>query len=131
MKEHVHKFIQQCSNCQVNKGEYTAPAGLLQPLLIPEEVWSSVGLDFITGLPKSKELDVTLVVVDRLTRYAHFIGLNHPFTVSTVAQAFLDNIYKLHGLHTSLVYDRVSIFTSRFLRELMERMRVRLNMSIV
>jgi Integrase zinc binding domain len=89
LKEFVHTFVQHCSNCQLNKGEHTVPAGLLQPLPIPNEAWSSVGLDFITGLPKSKGLEVILVAVDRLTKYAHFIGLSHPFTASSVAQAFL------------------------------------------
>lgn len=76
--------------------------GLLQPLSIPEEAWSSVGLYFITGLPKSKGKDVILVVVDSLTKYAHFIPLSHAYTAPEIASVFLDHIYKLHGLYPPL-----------------------------
>jgi hypothetical protein len=58
------------------------------------------------------------VVVDKLSRYAHFIGLSHPYTVSTVAAAYMDNVHKLHGMPESIVFDRDNIFTSRFWREM-------------
>lgn len=128
MKEAVHKFVQECANCQLNKGEHVAAPGLLQPLPIPQEAWNSVGMDFITRLPKSKGQEVILVVVDRLTKYSHFIGLAHPFTTVTVAQAFMDHIYKLHGLPLTIISDRDPVFTSRFLQELMRKLEVQLNM---
>ena len=87
LKEAVHSYVQACTNCHLNKGEHVPSPGLLQPLPVPAEAWSSIGMDFITGLPKSKGYEVIFVVVDRLTKYAHFIGLAHPFTASTVAQA--------------------------------------------
>lgn len=80
--------------------------GLLQPLLIPLVAWSQFSIDFIEGLPVSSRIDVVMVVVDRLTKYVHFIGLKHPYTAATVAQAYLDNIFKLHGLPNSIVSDR-------------------------
>jgi Integrase core domain len=100
-------------------------------LPIPDNAWVSIGMDFITGLPKSKGFEVILVVVDKLTKYGHFISLTHSFTASTVAQVFMDNIYKLYGLPTSIISDRDLIFTSRFWKELMAKLGVSLNISIV
>jgi transposase InsO family protein len=77
-----------------------------------------VCLDFIEGLPKSNRFDIILVVVDKFTKYAHFIPLSHPFAALQVAQAYMDHIYKLHGLPDSLVSDRDRIFTSAIWREL-------------
>lgn len=71
-----------------------------------------VCLDFIKGLPKSARFDTILVVVDKFTKYGHFIPLAHPFSALQVAQAFLDNVYKLHGLPQSIVSDRDRVFTS-------------------
>jgi transposase InsO family protein len=87
-------------------------------------------MDFIEGLPKSDGKDVILVVVDPLTKYAHFIPLSHPFTAITVARVFLENIYKLHGVPTRRVSDRDKIFTSKFWRELCKRLGITLLFSI-
>jgi Integrase zinc binding domain/Integrase core domain len=129
MKDDVIKFIQTCPNCQMDKNEHIHTPGLLQPLPIPEEAWCSVGIDFITGLPKHASKDVIMVVVDRLTKYAHFIALSHPYTAVTVAQAFFNNVYQFHGLPTSIVFDRDPVFTCRFWKELMHLLGITLNMS--
>ena len=86
-------------------------------------------MDFVEGLPKSGHFNCILVVVDKLSKYAHFIGLQHPFTVSTVTAAFMDNIYKLHGMPESIVTDRDRIFTSRFWREIAALTGTKLKMS--
>lgn len=71
-------------------------------------------MDFIEGLPKSNGKEVIMVVVDRLTKYAHFIALNHHFTAQTVAEEFLNHVFKLHGLPSVIVNDKDAIFLSGF-----------------
>jgi hypothetical protein len=75
-------------------------------------------MDFIEGLPKSNKYDTIMVVIDKYTKYAHFIALAHPFSALTVAQAYLDSVYKLHGLPQGIVSDRDKIFTSAVWKEL-------------
>jgi len=79
---------------------------LALPLPVTEEAWNSVSMDFICGLPRAEGKEVIFVVVDRLTKYAHFIPLAHPYTASSVALIFLDQVYRLHGLPSSIISDR-------------------------
>ncbi|KAJ3684022.1 hypothetical protein LUZ61_013186 [Rhynchospora tenuis] len=128
MKLDVYQYVKECDNCQQNKVENIKPPGLLQPLPIPEDAWNSVSMDFITGLPKSEGKEIILVVVDRLTKYAHFMSMKHPYKASDVAQLFLENVYKLHGLPQNIVSDRDPVFTSLFWQEIMGTLGVKLNM---
>lgn len=114
MKADVESYIKQCSVYQHNKHSHQHPSGLLQPLPIPEAVWQDITMDFIEALPKSDGYSVILVVVDRLTKYAHFLPVKHPYTAISIAKLFLDNIVKLHGLPKSIVSDRDPIFVSHF-----------------
>lgn len=99
------------------------------PLPVPDQAWQMVTLDFIEGLPRSKSYNCILVVVDKFSKYAHFSPLSHPFTALTVAQAYMDNVYKLHGMPMQLVSDRDKIFTSNLWQELFKLSGTELNMS--
>jgi hypothetical protein len=86
-------------------------------------------LDFIEGLPKSNHYDTILVVIDKLTKYAHFLCLSHPCTAITVAKAFLAHIYKLHGMPSVIISDRDWVFTITLWQELFKLTDTTLNMS--
>ena len=87
-------------------------------------------MDFIEGLPKYEGKDYIMVIVDRLTKYGHFIGLVHPYIAQEVARVFLDQVIKLHGAPKAIVSDRNKIFTSLLWKELMGLLGVKLHMSI-
>ncbi|KAK6162053.1 hypothetical protein DH2020_001894 [Rehmannia glutinosa] len=97
MKKDVIQRIGACDVCKMNKADGSPYPGLLQPLLIPDQAWTHISMDFIEGLPKSGGKNVILVVVDRFTKYAHFVALSHPYTAPLIAKIFLDSVYKLHG----------------------------------
>ena len=87
-------------------------------------------MDFIYGLSRSQRMDVIMVVVDRLTKYVHFIALSHPYSAAKVAYLFAQHVFKLHGMPTSLVSNRDLVFTAKFWAELMRLQGVQLAMSI-
>jgi hypothetical protein len=118
LKTNVQKFVAECVVCQQNKVETIKTPGLLQPLSIPSQCWEEVSMDFITGLPKSEGKSFIMVIVYRLTKYAHFCALSHPFKASTVATAFMETVQKLHGSPKIIVSDRDPIFTGHFWTEL-------------
>ena len=79
LKQAVDNFVATCPVCQKNKGENCSYPGYLDPLQLPDMMWTHLSMDFIEGLPKSNGHDVILVVVDRLSKFAHFIPLSHPY----------------------------------------------------
>jgi hypothetical protein len=91
--------VAECKVCQQQKGETVASLGPLQPL-------PDISMDFIDDLPSSHGKTTIFVVVARLIKYAHFCLVGHPYTASTIAQLFVDNIVKLHGVAQSIVSDR-------------------------
>lgn len=122
-------YVKSCSVCQRNKTEHLHPVGLLQPLAVPSAVWEDISMDFIEGLPRVRGKSVILTVVDRFSKYAHFIALGHPYTALSVAKTFYDDIIRLHGIPCSIVSDRDPVFTSTFWKELFRFTNTKLNMS--
>lgn len=125
----MENYVEQCQVCQQAKSLRTKPAGLLQPLPPPQRPWAEITLDFIEGLPSSEGANSILVVVDRLTKYGHFLPLHHPYTAMSVAKLFVDQIVRLHGVPLTIISDRDKIFTSTFWRELFKTMGIVLHYS--
>ena len=122
----VRDYVRGCAVCQRNNTEHLLPAGLLQPLPVPEHVWSDIAMNFVEGFPRVGGKSVVLTVVDRFSKMAHFIALSHPYSASLVARAFFNNIVRLHGIPCSIVSDRDTVFTSSFWEELFKLANVRL-----
>jgi hypothetical protein len=129
MKNQIKEFVQSCMTCQQAKPERVKYPGLLEPLPTPDGAWKMVTMDFIEGLPQSGKFNSIMVVVDKFTKYAHFIPLCHPFTAAKVAAAYMDNVFKLHSLPKVMISDRDPIFTSKFWKEFFSMMGSELRMS--
>jgi hypothetical protein len=129
MKNTIQNFVRSCDTCQRHKYLASSSGGLLQPLPIPNQIWEDLSIDFITGLPKAKGYDAILVVVDRLSKYSHFIPLKHPYTSRSVAEIFCKEVVKLHGIPISIVSDRDPLFMSSFWQELFKMQGTKLKMS--
>jgi hypothetical protein len=114
LKDDVLKHIQECMTCQQNKSEQTHPAGLLQPLPIPEQKWESISMDFITGLPQVQGRDCIFVVVNRLTKFAHLFSIPTDYKAIQVAKLFFREVFWLHGLPRQIVSDRDGCFINAF-----------------
>jgi hypothetical protein len=118
-----------CGQPVFYKTETLRPAGLLQPLDVPSQVWADISMDFIEGLPKVGGKSVILMVVDRFSKYAHFIALSHPYTATSVARTFFNDIVRLHGFPLSIVTDRDPVFTGHVWRDLFQLAGVKLHLS--
>ncbi|KAL0560151.1 hypothetical protein IC582_000545 [Cucumis melo] len=130
MKREVAEFVSRCLVCQQVKAPRQKPAGLLQPLSIPEWKWENVSMDFITGLPRTlRGFTVIWVVVDRLTKSAHFVPGKSTYTASKWVQLYMSEIVRLHGVPVSIVSDRDARFTSNFWKGLQTAMGTRLDFS--
>ncbi|KAA0065937.1 ty3-gypsy retrotransposon protein [Cucumis melo var. makuwa] len=123
MKREVAEFVSKCLVCQQVKAPRQKPTGLLQPLSVPEWKWENVSMDFITGLPRTlRGFTVIWVMVDRLTKSAHFVSGKSTYTASKWAQLYMSEIVRLHGVPVSIVYDRDARFTSKFWKGLQTAM---------
>jgi hypothetical protein len=113
---------------QPNKSEHLHPTGMLQPLRF-SPVWADIAMDFMKVFPRVNGRSVILIAVDRFLKYAHFIPSGHPYTTTTVAHAFFDNMMKLHGVPSSIVSDRDPVFTRHFWQELFSLAVIKLQLS--
>lgn len=129
IKKSVQSFVEQCTVCQQAKSEHVKAPGLLAPLPVPSQAWEIVSLDFIEGLPVSDRANAILVIIDKFTKYAHFIPIHHPFTALQIAKLYLDHVYKLHGLPKAMISDRDRVFTSQVWQELFRLTDTKLLMS--
>jgi len=127
----VKKFIKSCETCCKSKIPRHKPYGLLSPLSTPNRAWSDISMDFIVELPKSKDMTTIMVVVDRLTKMAHFIPFRCLPTAAIAADSFINNIFKLHGFPYSIISDRGTQFTSDFWNRLCLLLDINHSFSIV
>jgi hypothetical protein len=115
MKRDVAKYVALCDTRQWVKAEHQRPAGLLQPLQVPEWKWEEIAMDFIVGLPRTQSgYDSIWVIVDRLTKLAHFIPVKTTYSGPQLAELYMSRIVCLHGVPKKIVSDRGTQFTSKF-----------------
>jgi hypothetical protein len=130
-KRDVATHVALCDVCQRVKAEHQRPVGLLQPLKVPEWKWEKIGMDFIVGLPRTRDgYDSIWVIVDRLTKVAHFIPMKTTYSGDQLAELYMSRIVCLHGVLKKIVSDRGTQFTSRFWKRLHESMDTKLNFSL-
>ncbi|KAG7583636.1 Ribonuclease H-like superfamily [Arabidopsis suecica] len=130
MKKDVARWVARCPTCQLVKAESQVPSGLIQSLPMPEWKWDHVTMDFVTGLPRSPaKHDAVWVVVDRLTKSAHFVAVSETDGAERIAAKYIEEIVRLHGVPVSIVSDRDTRFTSHFWKAFQKALGTRVNMS--
>jgi hypothetical protein len=123
MKREVAHYVAECDTCQRVKAEYLKPTETLQPLPIPSWKWEDISMDFITGLPHTLHgYNSIWVIVDRLTKSAHFLLVKSSYTVAKYAELYLTKIVCLHGVPKTIVSDRGPQFTAHFWESLHDAM---------
>ena len=104
MKRDISTYVSRCTTCQQVKADHRKTAGLLQPLEIPNWKWDQISMDFIDGLPRSRNRhDSIWVIVDWLTRSAHFIPVKLTRTTPYLAKLYVKEVVHLHGLPSSII----------------------------
>jgi hypothetical protein len=128
MKRDVAAHVAWCDTCHRVKAKHQRPAGLLQPLKVPKWKWKEIGMDFIVGLPRTRDGYYPIwVTVDHLTKVAHFIPVKTTYTGAKLVELYMSRIVCLHGYQRRS--DRGTKFTSRFWGKLHESMDTKLNFS--
>ena len=130
MRADVEEFVSSCDNCQRNKASNQKPNGLLQPLQVPEGLWTNVSMDLITRLPETKHGNTAIVVfVDRLAKMVRLVPFSMAIGAEQYATLFVREVFAKHGLPESIVSDRDTRFTSDFFRQLCELLGIKQCMS--
>jgi transposase InsO family protein len=130
MKREIAKYVSECQTCRRVKAEHKSPVGLLKPLDIPEWQYDEIRMDFVTGLPMtSKRQDMIWVIIDRLTKSAHFLDVNQKDTSENLVDIHVKEIVSKHGFPKKIVSHRGSIFTSVFWKQLQEALGSKLDLS--
>ncbi|KAI3672432.1 hypothetical protein L6452_38520 [Arctium lappa] len=130
MKRTVASYVGNCLTCLKVKTEHQKPSRMLQQMKIPVWKWDMITMDFVTKLPRTvKGHDAIWVIVDRLTKSAHFLPISDKYTLERLAQLYVNEIVSRHGVPTSIVSDRDARFTSKFWSSFQREMGTRLNMS--
>ena len=131
MRKTIARYLANCDTYARIKPVRHAPYGLFKPMQVPVTQWSSVSMYLITGLPKSgpQQDDAILVIVDRLTKMAHYIPTHESVTSEGTARLYFDNIFRLHGLPYYLVSDRGTQFTAGCSRALCKLVGITQNLS--
>ena len=130
MKGDVAKYVAKCLICQKIKAEHQRPGGELQPIEVPEWKWEQITMDFIVGLPKTtKSHDAIWVIVDRLTKSAHFIPIKMTHSLEQLAELYVREVVRLHGVPKAIISDRDARFTSKFWKSVQQAMGTKLNFS--
>ena len=130
MKRHVGDVAQRCLTCQQVMVEHQKPAGLLQPLEVAEWKWEHVTMDFVTHFPRTpRRHDAAWVIVDQLTKLAHFLAVRMTFPLEQFFQLYIREIVQLHGVPVSIVSDSDLRFTAHFWKSFQKAMGTQLTMS--
>ena len=127
----VNDYVRSCTTCQQMKALRHARFGLLHSLQVPFAAWVSTSVDFITHLPESAGYTQIMVVVDRFMKMAHFIGLEEKATAQDVADVFLKEVWKHHGLPTEIISDMNAKFAGEFWQSLCKNLGIKRKMSTV
>ena len=115
MKKEIAEYVARCLTCQQVKAEHQAPAGKLHSLSIPEWKWEKITMDFVIGFPRTfRKNDAIWVVVDRLTKVAHFLPVQQGYSLDQLAYIYVNEVVRLHGVPISIVSNRDPQFTSHF-----------------
>jgi hypothetical protein len=106
MKREIARYISECDTCWKVKADYMKHGGLLQPLGIPEWKWDDISMDFIVGLPlTARKFDSIWVIVDRLSKSAHFIPVHTNYTIQKYAGIYIAHVLCLHGVLKMIISD--------------------------
>jgi hypothetical protein len=121
MKREIAKYVPECDTCQRIKASHLKVAGTLQPLPVPSWKWEDICMYFIVCLPNtSRHHDSIWVIVDRLTKTAHFLPIHTTHKIEKYAEIYMDQIVRLHGILRTIVSDRGELFVARFWEQLQE-----------